>query len=216
VLAGNHAGGLWPADSVMTAVAVHDEHPAHRHVRMLGADLIFRVPGLAQIATVGGVLPAPVEQIDQLLGDGELVGVWPEGFHGIGKPFRQRYQLQRFGRGGFASAAIRAGVPIIPTAIVGAEEIHPVLGNARGLAQRLDLPYFPITPTFPWLGPLGLVPLPSKWLIEFCPPIPTSGLAAEAAADDGAVAALVEQVRAAIRESLVRLRARRGGAFGRA
>jgi 1-acyl-sn-glycerol-3-phosphate acyltransferase len=214
VLAGNHAGGLWALDSVMTTVAVHDEAPGQRHLRMLGADLIFRTPGLAEVATAGGVRPANGAQIDALLRDGELVGVWPEGFRGIGKPFSQRYVLQRFGRGGFAKAAIRAGAPIVPTAVVGSEEIHPVLGNAQRLAARLNLPYFPITPTFPWLGPLGLIPLPSKWLIEFCEPIPTASLGPDAAEDSAVVDRVVDDVREAIRASLAALRARRRTVFG--
>lgn len=209
VLAANHGGGLWALDSVMTAVAVHDEHPAHRHLRMLGADLIFRTPGLSALAARGGVVPADLAHLDRLLADGELVGVWPEGYRGIGKPFSQRYRLQRFGRGGFARAAVRHGAPIIPTAIVGAEEIHPVLGTAPAVAKALRLPYFPLTPTFPWLGPLGLIPLPSKWLIEFGEPIPTAQLPAGAADDALLVHQLVQQVRTAIEESLQRLRARR-------
>ena len=90
-----------------------------------------------------------------MLRGGELVGVWPEGFKGIGKPFSERYKLQRFGRGGFVSAAIRTGVPIIPTSVVGAEEIYPLVGNIPSLARLLGIPYLPITPLFPLLGPLG-------------------------------------------------------------
>jgi 1-acyl-sn-glycerol-3-phosphate acyltransferase len=213
VVAANHAGGLWALDSVMTAVAVHDETPAQRHLRMLGADLIFRTPGLREIAQLAGVAPARHDDIDRLLREGQLVGVWPEGFRGIGKPFAQRYQLQRFGRGGFVKAAIRAGAPLIPTAIVGAEEIYPVLGTSDALAKALNLPYFPLTPTFPWLGPLGLIPLPSKWLIEFGAPIETASLGPESADDSAVVSALVAQVRTVIAESLVRLLARRGSAW---
>ena len=88
-------------------------------------------------------------------GRSTLVGVWPEGFKGIGKPFSERYKLQRFGRGGFVSAALRTRTPDLPCAIVGAEEIYPILGNVKTLARLLGLPYSPITPTFPWLGPLG-------------------------------------------------------------
>ena len=106
---------------------------------------------------------------------GELVGVYPEGFKGVGKPFSERYKLQRFGRGGFVSAALRTKAPIIPCSIVGAEEIYPMLGNAKKVADLLRLPYFPITPLFPWLGPVGMVPLPSRWIIEFCPPVHTNG-----------------------------------------
>ncbi len=213
IVAANHGGGLWALDSVMTAVAVHDESPAHRFLRMLGADLIFRTPGLREVAALAGVAPAREADLADLLEAGELVGVWPEGYRGIGKPFAERYRLQRFGRGGFARAAVRHGAPIIPTAIVGAEEIHPVLGHAPNLAKALRLPSFPLTPTFPWHGPLGLIPLPSKWLIEFCPPIPTAHLGPSAADDPAVVRELVEQVRAAIETSLSALLARRGGAF---
>jgi 1-acyl-sn-glycerol-3-phosphate acyltransferase len=146
---------------------------------------------------------------ERLLAAGELVGVWPEGFKGIGKRFRDRYQLQRFGRGGFAHAALATGVPIVPVSIVGSEEIHPVLADARALARVLDLPYFPITPTFPWLGPLGLVPLPSKWYIEFGAPVHTDRLAARgagpAAADPSAVFELTDEVRETIQSTLYRL-----------
>ena len=102
--------------------------------------------------------------------------MWPEGFKGIGKPYSERYKLQRFGRGGFVSAAMRTGVPIVPLSVVGAEEIYPLVGNVPSLARLLGLPYLPITPLFPWLGPLGLVPLPSKWLMEFGEPIRTDEL----------------------------------------
>jgi 1-acyl-sn-glycerol-3-phosphate acyltransferase len=140
--------------------------------------------------------------------------VWPEGFKGIGKPFSQRYRLQRFGRGGFVSAALRAGVPIIPTAIVGAEEIYPILGNVPVLARLLGLPYFPLTPTFPWLGPLGLVPLPSKWLIHFDEPIPTDGYPPGAADDPMVVFELTDLVRERIQQRLYRLLVTRPSAFG--
>jgi 1-acyl-sn-glycerol-3-phosphate acyltransferase len=205
LLVANHAGGLWPLDSVMTAVAVHVEHPAHRFLRMLGADLVFAVPGLATLARKTGSTLACAEDAERLLTAGELVGVWPEGFKGIGKPFRERYKLQRFGRGGFVHAAIKAGVPIIPVSIVGSEEIHPVLGNAKLLARLLDLPYFPLTPTFPWFGPLGLIPLPSKWYIEFGAPIHTEALDTDAAEDAGVVFDLADRVRETIQSSLYRL-----------
>jgi 1-acyl-sn-glycerol-3-phosphate acyltransferase len=205
LLVANHAGGLWALDSVMTAVAVHDEHPAHRHLRMLGADLIFATPGLGALARKAGATLACAPDAERLLAAGELVGVWPEGFKGIGKPFRERYTLQRFGRGGFVQTALRTGLPIVPVSVVGAEEIHPVLGNAKTLARILNLPYFPITPTFPWLGPLGLVPLPSKWYIEFGAPIDTASIGADKADDPKAIFELTDQVREAIQSTLYRL-----------
>jgi 1-acyl-sn-glycerol-3-phosphate acyltransferase len=96
-------------------------------------------------------------------------------------------------------------VPIIPVSIIGSEEIHPVLGNARVLARLFDLPYFPITPTFPWLGPLGLVPLPSKWHLEFGEPIHTEHHGPEAADDPATVFDLTDRVRETIQGTLYRL-----------
>jgi 1-acyl-sn-glycerol-3-phosphate acyltransferase len=132
---------------------------------------------------------------------GELVGVFPEGFKGVGKPYRDRYKLQRFGRGGFVSAALRTGAPIIPVSIVGAEEIYPIIGNIKPLARVLGLPYLPVTPLFPWLGPLGLLPLPSKWLIRFGEPIDTASRS-EDADDPIVVFNLADQVRETIQQSL--------------
>ncbi|HEU5270717.1 MAG TPA: lysophospholipid acyltransferase family protein [Jatrophihabitans sp.] len=205
LIVANHAGGLWALDSVMVGIAVHDETPNHRFLRMLGADLVFRTPVLGEFARKTGSTLACNPDAERLLAKGELVGVWPEGFKGIGKPFAERYKLQRFGRGGFVSAALRIGAPIVPTAIVGSEEIHPVLGNARTLARVLGLPYFPLTPTFPWLGPLGLIPLPSKWYIEFGEPIETAQYGAEAADDPMLVFELTDRVREQIQGNLYRL-----------
>jgi 1-acyl-sn-glycerol-3-phosphate acyltransferase len=205
LLVANHAGGLWPLDAVMTLVAVHDEHPAGRFLRPLGADLLFTTPGLGAVARKTGSTLACPEDAERLLSSGELVGVWPEGFKGIGKPFRERYKLQRFGRGGFVQTALKCGVPIIPVSIIGSEEIHPVLGNAKTLARLFNLPYFPMTPTFPWFGPLGLVPLPSKWHLDFGEPIHTEHYGAEAADDPATVFDLTDRVRETIQSTLYRL-----------
>ncbi len=205
LLVGNHAGGLWALDAAMTAVALHDAHPQQRILRLLAADLVLRTPFLGPVARKSGSTLACHPDAERLLEGGELVGVWPEGFKGIGKPFSERYKLQRFGRGGFVSAALKTGVPIIPVSIVGSEEIHPVIGNVGVLARVLNLPYFPITPTFPWLGPLGLVPLPSKWIIEFGEPIVTSGYGPEAAEDPMLVFELTDRVRETIQGTLYRL-----------
>jgi 1-acyl-sn-glycerol-3-phosphate acyltransferase len=205
LLVANHAGGLWALDAAMTAVAVHVEHPAGRYLRPLGADLLYSLPGVGAVARKTGSTLACMPDAERLLRAGELVGVWPEGFKGIGKPFRDRYKLQRFGRGGFVHAAIRSGVPIIPVAIVGSEEIHPVLGNSKLAARLLNLPYFPLTPTFPWLGPLGLVPLPSKWYIEFGAAIHTEEFERDAAEDTAVVFDLTDRVRETIQSTLYRL-----------
>ena len=209
----NHSGTL-PIDALMTALALLDHHPAHRHLRMLGADLVFRLPFVAPSARKSGHTLACNPDAERLLSSGELVGVWPEGFKGIGKPFSERYKLQRFGRGGFVSAALRTQVPIIPCSIVGAEEIYPMIGNARLLARLLGVPYIPITPTFPWLGPLGLLPLPSKWIIEFGEPIDTQAYGGAVAADDPMlVFNLTDQVRETIQQTLYRLLMARRSVF---
>ena len=209
----NHSGTL-PVDAVMLQSGLHDEHPGHRNLRLLGADLVYEIPLLAPLARKVGHTRACPANAHALLRSGELVGVFPEGFKGIGKPFADRYQLRRFGRGGFAATAIGARVPIIPCAIVGAEEIYPLLGNARPIAELLRLPYFPITPLFPWLGPVGAVPLPSKWIIEFCPPVPTSDYPPGSEDDPAVIADLSGRVRGTIQRKLDDLLSERGPAFG--
>ncbi|MFA7324486.1 MAG: lysophospholipid acyltransferase family protein [Candidatus Nanopelagicales bacterium] len=208
----NHAGAI-AVDALMTQVAIHDEHPAHRHLRSLTADLVFRLPVLNELASRAGLVRAKVPNAEGLLTRGELVGVWPEGFKGIGKPFHKRYQLQRFGRGGFVAVALRTGAPLIPTAIVGSEEIYPIIGDARRLAKIFDLPYFPITPTFPLLGPMGMIPLPSKWTIEFGEPIATAQFGPEAAEDPEIVFALADQVRDRIQQMLIAMLMHRTSVF---
>ena len=200
LLVANHSGTL-PMDALMLSMAVHEETPRKRHLRLLGADLVFRIPGLSEVARKSGSTLACNPDVERLLRKGELVGVFPEGFKGIGKPWRDRYKLQRFGRGGFVSAALRTRTPIIPISIVGAEEIYPIIGNIKPLARITGLPYVPITPLFPWLGPLGMLPLPSKWLIEFGEPIETEPYADEA--DDPIVVFnLADQVRETIQQRL--------------
>jgi 1-acyl-sn-glycerol-3-phosphate acyltransferase len=174
---------------------------------------VFQTPIVGELARKTGTTLACNADAERLLRKGELVGVWPEGFKGIGKPFSERYKLQRFGRGGFVSAALRTQVPIVPCSIVGAEEIYPILGNMRTLARLLGLPYVPVTPTFPWLGPLGMIPLPSKWIIEFGEPIRTDGLGPEAADDPMLVFNITDQVRETIQHTLYRLLMQRRSVF---
>lgn len=212
LIVANHSGTL-PLDALMTQVALWDHHPAERHLRMLAADVVFTTPYVGEFARKAGHTLACNPDALRLLAGGEVVGVWPEGFKGIGKPFAERYRLQRFGRGGFVSAALRTGTPIIPTAIVGAEEIYPKLGDLKPLARLLNLPYFPLTPTFPWFGPLGLVPLPSKWYIVFGEPIDTSGYDPAAAEDPMLVFNLTDQVRETIQDTLYRVLLQRRSVF---
>ncbi len=210
LLVSNHAGTL-PLDGMILHTVAYDE--IGRHVRMLGADLIFKTPYSGDLARKTGTTLACQEDAERLLSSNQLVAVFPEGFKGLGKPYADRYKLQRFGRGGFVTAAIRAQVPIIPTAIVGSEEIYPLIAKAPALARALGVPYFPITPLFPWFGPLGMIPLPSKWIIQFGEAITTDELGHGAADDPMTVFNLTDQVRETIQQTLYALLIQRRSAF---
>jgi 1-acyl-sn-glycerol-3-phosphate acyltransferase len=171
LLVGNHAGAMFPWDGAMLKVALRLDHPAERELRPLIENFVYHMPFVGSfMARTGGVRACP-ENAERLLRRGETVVVFPEGLRGIGKTFRERYRLQRFGRGGFVTLCLRTGAPIVPVAIIGAEEIHPLLGKLTWPAKLVGLPYLPITPTFPWLGVFGLVPFPTKWTIRFGAPI---------------------------------------------
>lgn len=210
LIVANHSGTI-PIDGLMTQVAVHES--TGRHLRMLAADLVFASPLLGVVARQSGATMANPYDADHLLREGHLVAVYPEGFKGVGKPFAQRYQLQRFGRGGYVTAALRAGTPIVPCAIVGAEEIFPKLGDIKPLARLLGFPYFPITPLFPWFGLLGAIPLPTKWIIEFGAPIALDGYDETHADDPAVVFEISDQVRENIQQSLYALLANRNSIF---
>ena len=197
LLVANHSGVL-PWDGVMINLAVRHEHPGHRACRMLALDMFALLPFLAPLLAQSGAVRANPENAERLLRNGELVGVFPEGVKGVGKRFKDRYKLARFGRGGFVRIALRTGAPIIPCAVVGAEEIHPALARMDWIGRPLGLPYVPITPTFPALGPLGFVPLPSKWSIDMGEPIRMDAYGKGADEDPMLVNRLSEEVRATI------------------
>jgi 1-acyl-sn-glycerol-3-phosphate acyltransferase len=207
LLVSNHSGVL-PLDGAMILVAVHEQ--TDRFARALIADWFGSMPVLSWLLRrTGGTVGHPDDSL-RLLRGGELVLVFPEGVKGTGKPFRERYRLRRFGRGGYVQTALRAGVPIIPVSVVGAEEIYPMIADVKPLARLTGFPYFPLTPTWPWLGPLGLIPLPTKWSIRFHEPVPTDGYGADAAGDPSLVMRLNDQVRDTIQAGLLdRLRDRR-------
>jgi 1-acyl-sn-glycerol-3-phosphate acyltransferase len=214
LLVANHSGVL-PYDGAMIKLAIENEHPARRVCRMLILDMFALLPFLAPTLMKYGEVRAHPDNAERLLRAGDLVGVFPEGVKGVGKYFRERYQLARFGRGGFIRIALRTGAPIIPCAVVGAEEIHPILARADWLGAPLGFPYFPLTPTFPWLGPLGLVPLPTKWSIDFGDPIPMDEYGPEAADDPILVNRLALEVRSIIQKMIDgRLARRRSVWFG--
>jgi len=210
----NHSGVL-PWDGIMITLALRHEHPARRECRMLALDMFALLPFLAPALARTGAVRASQENGERLLRAGELVGVFPEGVKGVGKRYRDRYKLARFGRGGFVRLALRTSAPIVPCAVVGAEEIHPVLAKADWIGRPFGLPYFPITPSFPWMGPLGVVPLPTKWSIDFADPIPTAEHGPAAAEDPILVNRLSEQVRSTIQRMIDgRLARRRSIWFG--
>lgn len=210
LLVGNHAGVL-PLDALVMQSVVFDA--LGRHPRMLGADLVFTTPFTHDLARRIGATVACPEDAARLLAAGELVSVFPEGFKGLGKLYSERYRLQRFGRGGFVSTALQARTPIVPVSIVGSEEIYPLLSQAPTLARALGLPYFPVTPLFPWFGVLGMVPLPSRWIIEFGEAITTDEVGAHAAEDPLTVFQITDQVRITIQNRLYALLAQRPRVF---
>jgi 1-acyl-sn-glycerol-3-phosphate acyltransferase len=201
MLVGNHSGTM-PYDGAIIKVAVEKRHPLKRNLRFLVEDFVFHFPFLGTfINRVGGVR-ACQDNAQRLLDSDQLLVVFPEGAKGMGKLYKDRYNLQRFGRGGFVKLALRTNSPIIPVAIVGAEEIHPMISNLNLLARPLGLPYLPLTPTFPLLGPLGALPLPSKWKIRFGEPINLEDYSAADAKDPVKVMQLSEEIRNKIQNML--------------
>ena len=210
LLVSNHAGVL-PWDGTMIKTAIFAEHPHPRHVRALVASLFMGMPVLSWFLRRTGQTVGHPDDTRRLLERDELVLVFPEGVKGTGKPFKDRYRLRRFGRGGFVGTAIRAGAPIIPVSVVGSEEIYPMVGDAAPVARLFGLPYFPITPTWPWLGPLGMIPLPSKWRIQFHPPVHTENHPPESANDQHMVMTISDEVRNTIQKGIYdNLKLRRG------
>jgi 1-acyl-sn-glycerol-3-phosphate acyltransferase len=213
LLVANHAGSLFPFDASMILGAIMKQHPLPRWARFMVLDWAFALPWISTFMRRVGGVPASPQNAIRLLEQDELVMAFPEGVKGTGKPFSERYRLQRFGRGGFVEVALRAGAPIVPVAVVGSEEIYPKLAEAKPLARAIGAPFVPITPTFPWLGLLGLVPLPAKWRIEFCEPLDLSEYGPDAADDRRLLFDLSEQVRETIQEALYQNLVKRGSAF---
>jgi 1-acyl-sn-glycerol-3-phosphate acyltransferase len=191
VLVANRAG-LVPWDGLMLAHALARTQPAAPRPRFLVADAGLRWPFVqATIAQLGGVRACP-ENAMRLLASGRSVIAFPEGAQGSVKAWRDRYQLARFEPGGAVALALASGAPLVPVGIVGAEEVHPLLLKLEGPARRVGLPFVPVTPTFPLLGVLGLLPLPSKWTVRLGEPIPLAHLDAS---DERAVAREDEALR---------------------
>ncbi len=212
LLVANHAG-IMPWDATMMGVALMREHPLPRPPRFLVLNWAFELPYVSvAMRKLGGVPASPFNAM-RLLEQDELVAVFPEGIKGAGKSWRDRYRVQRFGRGGFVEIALRTGSPIVPVAVVGSEEIHPKIAESRLLARLTGAPYFPITPTFPLLGPLGVVPLPSKWRIEFGEPLDLSSFGPDAASDRAALLEISDMVHGVVQRKVYENLVKRRNAF---
>jgi 1-acyl-sn-glycerol-3-phosphate acyltransferase len=201
VLVANHSGVL-PLDGLMVRTALRREHSSGRDVRWLAEDFVYHLPFLGAFLNRIGAVRACQENAERLLKREECILVFPEGVKGTGKLYRERYKLQRFGRGGFVKLALRTHAPVIPVSIVGAEETSPMLYRFEYLTRAIGLPFVPVTPTFPLFGPLGLAPAPSKWTIEFGAPIELEDHGPEAADDALLVGRLAERVRGSIQKTL--------------
>jgi 1-acyl-sn-glycerol-3-phosphate acyltransferase len=215
LIVANHAGVL-PWDAAMMATAMRRAAPPgtpYSHPRVLVLDWAFSLPWASTAIRRFGGVPASPHNALALLRQGHLVMVFPEGAKGVGKPYSRRYRLERFGRGGFVELALRAGAPIVPCAVVGSEEIYPKIGELPLLGRLTGAPYFPLTPTFPLLGPLGAIPLPSRWRIAFDEPMILSSLAPGVAEDRARIFALAEEVRDRIQAKVFENLVEREGAF---
>ncbi len=214
VVVANHSGTL-PLDGLVLRAALRLDHPSGRDLRWLAEDFHFYLPFAGVFLNRVGAVRACPENAERLLDKDSLVAVFPEGVHGIKKLFRDRYRLQRFGRGGYIRLCLRTRTPLIPCAIIGAEETNPLLFRFERLAELMRLPYLPVTPTFPLLGPLGLLPAPTRWKIRFGEPISFDAYGPQAADDTVLVGRLSERVRSSIQALLdTGLRARKSVWFG--
>jgi 1-acyl-sn-glycerol-3-phosphate acyltransferase len=204
LIVSNHSGAL-PPDAPMIAQAIKREHPRPRPLHITVEHFFKGYPGFAMLVPKLGCVPAHTANVHRLLHDErQLVLVFPEGRKGTVKTYRDRYRLRRFGRGGFVEAAMRAQAPIVPVALIGAEEAAPIFAHFNVLAKVTGLTYFPLTPTFPHFGVLGMLGyLPAKFKIRFLAPIPTDEMGDEPWTDAALVQTVSHDVRALIQESVV-------------
>src|SRR6202158_92832 len=172
IIVANHSGGI-PFDASMIGTSIDLEHPQHRLVRFLYDRFVAQMPLMGDFYNRLGSAVASFQNARGLLERGDLVGLFPEGVEGVAKGIAQRYRLQPF-HTGFVRLSLLLRVPIIPTAVVGAEEIYPIIGKWQRLGplkELLHVPYVPVTPLFPLFGLFGMIPLPTKWHMRFGAPI---------------------------------------------
>jgi 1-acyl-sn-glycerol-3-phosphate acyltransferase len=208
----NHSGQL-PWDGTMVGISILNDHPAQRLVRTLYATWFPTLPFISDLFTKVGQALATEENGVRLLEQDQLVAVFPEGYKGVGKLFKDRYRLARFGRGGFVRMALKTQAPIIPVSVVGAEETYISLAKSDTIARMIGFPYFPISITWPWLGLLGFVPLPTKWYIDFGEPIPMDGYGPGAENNMMLVSQLTDQVRNVVQQMVFNRLAQRKSIF---
>jgi 1-acyl-sn-glycerol-3-phosphate acyltransferase len=203
LLVSNHSGAL-PPDAPMIMQAIRNEHPSSRPLYMLGEHWFKGYPGVGMLSNKIGLVPAHAANAQRLLRDeGRLVLVFPEGQKGTRKLYWQRYKLRRFGRGGFVKTALRAGVPIVPVAVIGAEEAMPIFAHVPLLQRLTGLIYFPVNHAFPWAGAAaGMMYLPAKFKIRFLAPISFDGYGPDDAEDLELVQRLAEGVRERIQREV--------------
>jgi 1-acyl-sn-glycerol-3-phosphate acyltransferase len=208
----NHSGQL-PFDGAMLASGVKLDHPRNRLVRTMFASWFPTLPFAAPLLVKCGQVLATEDNGVRLLENEELVSVFPEGYKGVGKLYKERYQLARFGRGGFIRMALKTRSPILPLAVVGAEETYISIAKSDVMAKLIGFPYFPITPTFPLLGPLGVIPMPTKWYIDIGEPIPLDGYNSRADQNLMLVSQLTDQVRGVVQKMINERLAQRKSVF---
>jgi len=212
LLVANHSGQL-PWDGSMVGEAVLNEHPSQRLVRNLYASWFPTLPFISTLFVKLGQALATDENGIRLLEEEQLVAVYPEGYKGVGKLFKDRYRLARFGRGGFVRMALKTQSPMIPVSIVGAEETYISLAKSDTVARLIGFPYFPISPTFPWLGLLGFVPLPTKWYIDFGQPFIMDSYKPDASENPALISQLTDQARNVIQNMIYDRIAQRSSIF---
>ncbi len=211
LLVGNHSG-LLPMDGAMITVAMCNYHDSPRRIRYLATDWFFSMPALADWVKETGQVRATLKNAETLLANDELVGIYPEGVRGVGKTFDERYRVLDF-HPGFVRIAIESQSPIIPVSTVGGDEIFPNFVNVKKLARLVHMPFFPVTPGFPWLPfPLMFVPLPVRWLINIHEPIDL-GYPPERARDKKLVLKLAREIQYLIQKDLNKLLKKRKSVF---
>jgi 1-acyl-sn-glycerol-3-phosphate acyltransferase len=210
LLVSNHAGAL-PPDGPMIMQAIRHEHPHPRPLHMLAEHWFRGYPGVGMLTTKIGLVAGHPANAQRLLHDeGQLVLVFPEGAKGSRKVYWQRYRLRRFGRGGFVRTAMRAGVPIVPIAVLGAEEAMPIFAHVPALQRLTGLIYFPINHAFPQFGlAAALMYLPAKFKIRFLEPVDLSAYGPEDAEDLALGQEIGERIRTDIQLELDELRSSR-------